>query len=211
MCVKQKTAALALCTAISLALGSPAFAKPAHHHRHHHSRTAAAQHVATGVVIHDDRFPFLDQPQAKADRRASSRSRHQAGRAATPHAGDAYASAESFSYNPLITEARRYLGTNPTGWKSVWCGAFMDMVLRHTGHRGGGVAAKAYAHYGRRVPGPQVGAIAVMSRRGGGGHVGIVTGIDPHGNPIIISGNYNHKVVEAAFPRGVIFAYVVPN
>ncbi|HEX5507906.1 MAG TPA: TIGR02594 family protein [Pseudolabrys sp.] len=209
MCVKQKPAALVLCTVITLALSSAAFAKSAHHHRHHTKAAAARSQVATASVIHDDRFPFLDQPHAAVHARMSKRSRHQAaGQTITSEAADTYASA---SFDPLIVEARRYLGTNPTGWRSVWCGAFMDMVLRHTGHRGGGVAAKAYAHYGRRVSGPQVGAIAVMARRGGGGHVGIVTGIDPHGNPIIISGNYNHKVVEAAFPRGSIFAYVVPN
>ncbi len=213
MCVKQKPTALVLCTAISLALGGAAFAKPAQHHRHrHHSRTVAAQsHAPAGGVIHDDRFPFLDQPQAVKSVRASKRDRRRPASAAAGSVADAYASAGSLSYNPLIAEARRYLGTNPTNRSNLWCGAFMDMILRHTGHPGGGIAAKAYAHYGRRVPGPQVGAIAVMSRRGGGGHVGIVTGVDPHGNPIIISGNYNHKVVEAAFPRGIIFAYVVPN
>ncbi|HEU4661439.1 MAG TPA: TIGR02594 family protein [Pseudolabrys sp.] len=203
MCVKQKPAALVLCTAISLALGSTAFAKPKHHR--HHTNTAR---ISSASVIHDDRFPFLDPQVAKANRIAK-RSPRKAALGISNEAAGAYASATA-SYNPLIVEARRYLGTNPIGWKHVWCGAFMDMVLRNTGHPGGGVSAKAYAHYGRRVHGPQVGAIAVMARRGGG-HVGIVTGIDPHGNPIIISGNYNHKVVEAPFPRGSIFAYVVPN
>jgi hypothetical protein len=35
-----------------------------------------------------------------------------------------------------------------------------------------------------------------MARRGGR-HVGIVSGVDPNGNPIILSGNHNHKVGEA--------------
>ena len=42
---------------------------------------------------------------------------------------------------------------------------------------GGGNLASAYARYGTRVSGPQVGAIAVMGRNGGG-HVGVVSGID---------------------------------
>jgi uncharacterized protein (TIGR02594 family) len=62
----------------------------------------------------------------------------------------------------------------------------MDMVLKRTGHRGGGNLAKAYASYGTRVSGPQVGAIAVMGRRGGG-HVGVVSGVDPNSNPIVVS------------------------
>ena len=65
----------------------------------------------------------------------------------------------------------------------------MDMVLKRTGHRGGGNLAKAYASYGTRVSGPQVGAIAVMGRRGGG-HVGVVSGVDPNSNPIVVSGNH---------------------
>jgi uncharacterized protein (TIGR02594 family) len=112
--------------------------------------------------------------------------------------------------NPLIAEARRYLGTNPTGRASLWCGAFLDMVLRRVGYKGGGNLAAAYAKYGTRLAGPQVGAIAVMHRQGGG-HVGIVTGFDANGNPVIISGNYRKRVVEAVFPRGRIYAYVVPT
>jgi uncharacterized protein (TIGR02594 family) len=84
------------------------------------------------------------------------------------------------------------------------------MVLKRTGHAGGGNLARAYASYGSRVSGPQVGAIAVM-RRGGGGHVGVVSGIDPNGNPIIVSGNHNRTVAEAVYPRSRITAYVMPG
>jgi uncharacterized protein (TIGR02594 family) len=114
------------------------------------------------------------------------------------------------SAHPLIAEARRYLGTNPTGRASLWCGAFLDMVLKRVGYKGGGNLASAYAKYGKRISGPQVGAIAVMYRQGGG-HVGIVTGFDANGNPIIISGNYNKRVAEAVFPPSRIYAYVVPE
>jgi uncharacterized protein (TIGR02594 family) len=83
-------------------------------------------------------------------------------------------------------------------------------VLERTGRRGtGSNLALSFAHYGRRVSGPQIGAIAVMGRSGGG-HVGVVSGIDPHGNPILISGNHGHQVAEAVYPRGRIFAYVMP-
>ena len=112
--------------------------------------------------------------------------------------------------NSLIAEARRYIGTNPTGRSSLWCGAFMDLVLRKTGHKGGGNLALGYEHYGTRVAGPEVGAIAVMGRRGGG-HVGVVSGIDANGNPIIVSGNHNHTVAEAVYPRSRIITYVMPN
>lgn len=118
--------------------------------------------------------------------------------------------ATGWTSSSLVSEARRYLGTNPTNRRSLWCGAFMDMVLRRTGHPGGGNLASAYARYGQRVSGPQVGAIAVMSRRGGG-HVGVVSGIDGRGNVIVVSGNHNHTVAESVYPRGRIYAYVVPR
>ena len=121
-------------------------------------------------------------------------------------------SGSPFSGSTLIAEARRYMGTNPTKRRSLWCGAFMNLVLERTGHaRGTSDLAKSFASYGTRVSGPQVGAIAVMSRGPTGGHVGIVTGMDPKGNPIIISGNHENRVAEVAYPRGRIFAYVMPS
>ena len=132
---------------------------------------------------------------------------------------NAYASLGSDSFSggarsgssDLVSEARRYLGGNPTGRASLWCARFMNMVLARTGHRGtGSDMASSFAHYGHRVPGPEVGAIAVMGRRGGG-HVGIITGIDASGNPIMISGNNGNRVREAPISRGRIYAYVMPN
>jgi uncharacterized protein (TIGR02594 family) len=126
---------------------------------------------------------------------------------AQSHANSAYGGPTS---NTLVTEARRYIGTNPTGRASLWCGAFMDLVLKRTGHPGGGNLASAYTRYGTRVSGPQVGAIAVMGRRGGG-HVGVVSGIDANGNPIIVSGNHNRTVAESVYPARRIHAYVLPG
>ena len=110
----------------------------------------------------------------------------------------------------VVVEARRWLGTNPTSRASLWCARFMNFVLERTGHKGSGSdLARSFSSYGQRVAGPQVGAIAVMARAGGG-HVGVVSGIDGKGNPIIISGNYSHRVAEATYPRGRIYAYVMP-
>lgn len=142
--------------------------------------------------------------QASAGTAAKSRGQ---ARVARSHTGDAFG---GYTSNSLVAEARKYLGTNPTGRGSLWCGAFMDLVLKRTGHAGGGNLARAYASYGSRVSGPRVGAIAVM-RRGGGGHVGVVSGIDPNGNPIIVSGNHNRTVAESVYPRSRITAYVMPG
>ncbi len=183
-------------------VASPALARPSHPHparyeghvRVHHAaahRQAARQHLARGRALHSRRYRVA-QPNGEA---ASASSQPVSG---------------LFGSSSVVAEARRYLGTNPTGRGSLWCGAFMDMVLKRTGHPGGGNLASAYAHYGTRVSGPQVGAIAVMGRRGGG-HVGVVSGFDAAGNPIIISGNHNHRVAESVYPRGRIYAYVMPS
>ena len=127
----------------------------------------------------------------------------------TPTGG---AMASSFSSSNVVAEARRYLGGNPTGRGSLWCARFMNMVLQHSGYRGtGSDMANSFAKYGQRVSGPQVGAIAVMSRGRRGGHVGIITGVDAKGNPIMISGNNGNRVREAPVSRGRIYAYVMPT
>jgi uncharacterized protein (TIGR02594 family) len=118
----------------------------------------------------------------------------------------------SFGSGDVVSVARGYIGTNPTDRRSLWCARFMNFVLERSGYQGtGSDKASSFARYGRRVSGPQVGAIAVMWRGRNGGHVGVVSGIDENGNPIVISGNHNNQVAEAPYPRGVIYAYVMPH
>lgn len=105
----------------------------------------------------------------------------------------------------LISYMRQYVGTNPTGWSARWCGKFLDMALRATGHPGGGNLARGYARYGRRASGPCVGCLAVWSS-----HVGVVTGTDANGNVIIISGNDGHRVRERARSTAGVIAWRVP-
>ena len=120
--------------------------------------------------------------------------------------------ASGFTSSSVVAEARKYIGGNPTGRGSLWCARFANMVLQHSGYRGtGSDMASSFAKYGQRVSGPQVGAIAVMSRGRRGGHVGIITGIDGSGNPIMISGNNGNRVREAPVSRGRIYAYVMPT
>jgi len=127
----------------------------------------------------------------------------------TPAGG---AMASGYGSSGLVSEARKYLGGNPTGRGSLWCARFMNLVLQHSGYRGtGSDMASSFAKYGQRVSGPQVGAIAVMSRGRRGGHVGIITGVDAKGNPIMISGNNGNRVREAPVSRGRIYAYVMPT
>jgi uncharacterized protein (TIGR02594 family) len=194
----KRRATVLLCSVAFALLTVPAVARPAHkgkHYRHHITHAAVAPFAARGGLSDSSSF-FAFQSTAGETTQGSRRTRR-------GHTGDAFG---GFTSNSLVSEARSYMGTNPTGWRREWCGAFMDLILKKTGHAGGGNLARAYARYGTRVSGPQVGAIAVMPH-----HVGVVSGIDPNGNPIIVSGNHNRTVGESVYPRGRIAAYVMPG
>ncbi|HEY5966111.1 MAG TPA: TIGR02594 family protein [Xanthobacteraceae bacterium] len=112
----------------------------------------------------------------------------------------------------IVAEARRWIGTNPTTRPTLWCARFMNFVLERLGLPGtASDVAKSFASYGTRLQGPKVGAIAVMNRGKSGGHVGVVSGFDKDGDPIVISGNYSRRVAEAVYARNRIIAYVSPE
>ena len=204
-----RRATVLACAAVFTAGCSSAFARPSHHHHHQQQRVvkrAPSVNPYYGGPGSPKRYGFEDE-RSFAHGPAMSSRRHARMRLQRAPVASV---ASLGGGGSLVADARRYLGTNPTGRRSLWCGAFMDKVLRDTGHRGGGNLAKGYLHYGHRIAGPRVGAIAVMARRGGG-HVGVVSGIDANGNPIIISGNHNHTVAESTYSRGRIIAYVMPG
>jgi uncharacterized protein (TIGR02594 family) len=200
--------ALALFFAAVAAFSSPASARP--HHRHSAERHAYVHPARHHHYRHHARSSRFERGAAQLQ--ASGFNNTQASYDPNANAGGASMSGGFGGGSGLVSEARRYVGGNPTGRGSLWCARFMNMVLEKTGHHGtGSDMANSFAHYGTRVSGPQVGAIAVMSRGGRGGHVGIVTGVDAQGNPIMISGNNGNRVREAPISRGRIYAYVMPN
>lgn len=151
----------------------------------------------------------LAAPTAAVARPHMHRHKHHAARHRAI-AAPAPVAAFPFGRRDLVAEARRWIGTNPTGRRSLWCARFMNFVLARAGLPGtGSDAAKSFLRYGARVAGPEVGAIAVLARRGGG-HVGVVSGVDAAGNPILVSGNYRRQVAEAAHDRRRVLAYVKP-
>jgi uncharacterized protein (TIGR02594 family) len=204
--------ALALSSAVIAASATPASARSHHggghhaHHASHHAHNSSHAHAHHGRrYARASRFE-----RGMAAMRARGLERSQASLTGGSESSGMTTSG-GFGSN-VVAEARRYLGGNPTGRGRLWCARFMNLVLERTGHHGtGSDMARSFAHYGQPVSGPQVGAIAVMGRRGGGGHVGVVSGIDAQGNPIVISGNYGHRVREVPMSRGRIYAYVMPN
>jgi uncharacterized protein (TIGR02594 family) len=190
--------ALALCSAAIVSLASPASARP-HRGTGHHARAHHSYHHRHFHRHHGRHFVRTDNAAAANFVNANA--------SMTPQ----NAAPAGLGSSDVVSEARRYLGGNPTGRGRLWCARFMNMVLQRSGHQGtGSDMARSFANYGQRVSGPQVGAIAVMGRRGGG-HVGIVSGIDASGNPILVSGNNGNRVREASYPRGRIYAYVMPT
>jgi uncharacterized protein (TIGR02594 family) len=202
-------AALALGSIILVGAVDPALARPAKR-----NVQAAAQAQVSVSPLHDDRFAHLSGPVVQPEptrggRRAGRRQGAQA--AATVSALDAQAMVGG-GYSDLVAEARRWMGTNPTGRSSLWCARFMNFVLKRAGYRGtGSDMARSFASYGRRISGPRVGAIAVLARGKRGGHVGVVSGLDSNGNPILISGNHGRRVGEGVYSRGRVIAYVLPE
>jgi uncharacterized protein (TIGR02594 family) len=212
--LSRSVVALAVFFAAVAAVSSPASARP--HHRHSAERHAYVHHARHHRYRHHARSSRFERSAAQlqasgfADTQASYNPNANNGGMANN--GMAASGGGFGGGSGLVSEARRYVGGNPTGRGSLWCARFMNMVLQHTGHQGtGSDMASSFARYGTRVSGPQVGAIAVMSRGRGGGHVGIITGVDAQGNPIMISGNNGNRVREAPISRGRIYAYVMPN
>ena len=209
--LRRSFVALAMCSAAIAVSSSSASARAYHHGTGRYAHARHVVHVARGYV-HYRHHRSVTRASRSGRGVAMMRSRGLAdAQASVAPATESTMSGGPGGGSDLVSEARRYLGGNPTGRGSLWCARFMNLVLEHTGHRGtGSDMANSFASYGHRVSGPQVGAIAVMGRRGGG-HVGIITGIDARGNPIMISGNNGNRVREAPVSRGRIYAYVTPN
>jgi uncharacterized protein (TIGR02594 family) len=210
---RRSLVALALCLAAIAASVTPASARSHHgagRHAHaHYAGHHARRHYGHRHYRHIARGSRWKRGVARMQARGFANSNASLGSSA---ARGGTAISGGFGSSNVVAEARRYIGGNPTGRGSLWCARFMNMVLQHSGYRGtGSDLARSFARYGQRVSGPQIGAIAVMGRRGGGGHVGVVSGIDAGGNPIVVSGNNGNRVREAPISRNRIYAYVVPT
>jgi uncharacterized protein (TIGR02594 family) len=205
---RRSLVVLALCSAAFAVSATPASAR-SHHgaRRYAHAHDAGSRvrrHYAHRHYRHVARASRWDAGVAQMQARGFANTNASA-------ASGGMVTSGGFGSSDVVAEARRYIGGNPTGRGSLWCARFMNMVLERSGHRGtGSDMARSFASYGQRVSGPQIGAIAVMGRRGGG-HVGVVSGIAPDGDPIVVSGNNGNRVREAVLSRSRIYAYVLPT
>ena len=93
----------------------------------------------------------------------------------------------------------------------AWCALFVNYCLVAAGRPGNdSLWALDFANYGRRLPGPAVGAIA-CKKRAGGGHVFLVIGRDSAGRLVGIGGNQSDMVCDDEFDPEAIVAYTWPE
>ena len=126
-----RQATLLLCAVALVVSAGSASARPAHK-----SKNQAAVAAGSNDPRSPNYRPYPLPGQSRVVGGSKSRQANAAVRSSRrAHTGDAFG---GFTTNALVAEARKYIGTNPTGRRSLWCGAFMDFVLKRTGHPGGG-------------------------------------------------------------------------
>lgn len=104
----------------------------------------------------------------------------------------------------LVKMASQYIGENARQLglpRSLWCADFMNMLVGGTDRK-----AASYLHRGSPASYGCTDCVAVTTRRGGN-HVGIVTGYDERGNPIMISGNHNNRVGVGVYAKWKVIGY----
>jgi uncharacterized protein (TIGR02594 family) len=122
---------------------------------------------------------------------------------------------EGYKHNPIILGWWNRLGLNVFDDETPWCSAFIGGCLLEAGllaSRSG--MARSYEHWGIRLPGPAIGAVATMwrgSRASGQGHVTLVCGRNKSNQLMGLGGNQSNKVSIAAFNDDRITGYFYPS
>lgn len=110
--------------------------------------------------------------------------------------------------NDLVRKARAYIGmtAGQVGVRrDLWCSAFMRKIAGTPR----GVDDRAISWNSQPHVPAQVGVIIIVrSRRI---HVGVVSGFDKGGNPIVVSGNHSNRVAETVYAKARVIAYVAPG
>jgi uncharacterized protein (TIGR02594 family) len=104
----------------------------------------------------------------------------------------------------LINKASVHLGSSARQLglpNRLWCADFMNMLVGGNDRR-----AISYKTRGKPAAHGCTNCIAITKRKGGQ-HVGVVSGYDEAGNPIIISGNHNRRVGIGVYARNKVLAY----
>lgn len=102
---------------------------------------------------------------------------------------------------------QKLTGVNPR--KTPWCAAFINGILKHSGHKTtGSNLASSFRTYGKSVRRPSQGDIVVMRR-----HVGIFVGyVNRNGRRYVavLGGNQSNRVQVSYYPASRVVAYRRP-
>lgn len=111
-------------------------------------------------------------------------------------------------YYEAVDNQRSYAaeGGRPSDCPRLWCGCWLSKYIFGTNKKELW-SARAWLKFPRTTP--RVGAVVVTARKGGG-HVGVITGFDSDGDPIIKSGNNGNSVRTGPIGRRKVIAYVSP-
>jgi len=118
----------------------------------------------------------------------------------------------------LLARAERHIGSNPTGWASLWCARFMCIVApeicRHVLHPN---LARSWASLPNIARRPVPGDIVVLARPRGGptaGHIGVVKEVRENSIKVV-SGNTFYRGKRSTvgvneYPMSRVLAFVDP-
>lgn len=116
--------------------------------------------------------------------------------------------------NPRIRAFYRDAGhPEITGDDVAWCAAFVGAVLERSGQTATrSLLARSYLRWGREIPSPLSGAIAIFPRGNdpGAGHVGFVVGATTD-KLFVLGGNQSDAVNIAAFSRTAVLSLRWPT
>jgi uncharacterized protein (TIGR02594 family) len=109
---------------------------------------------------------------------------------------------------------RAWLGKLRAWWsddETPWCGVAVAAWMQQAGlqYPPAYYRAKAWADWGTRLLAPAVGCVVVFARQGGG-HVGLVVGLDKTGRLMVLGGNQGNAVSIAPFTVDRVLAYRWP-
>jgi len=95
--------------------------------------------------------------------------------------------------------------------ETPWCGVFVAQCMAAMGFKlpRFWMRAKAWADWGIDIKRPAYGCIVVFDRKGGG-HVGLVAGIDKQGRLMVLGGNQGDQVSIKPFTHDRVVAYRWP-
>lgn len=115
-------------------------------------------------------------------------------------------------HNSTIVDWLNELGAWWSNDEVPWCGILPAICFKRTGYDIPTyyMRAKAWVEWGVRIHNPVLGCVVVFDRAGGG-HVGLVVGIDNKGNPWVLGGNQKDTVSIALFDRQRVIAYRLPK